>query len=75
VGYSILFSYYEVIGEEERLIDEYQLSYSERKESLETLLRQLNYQFIGNNDLWGLRTNRFMSIAEIISTDSTLLIS
>lgn len=75
MGYSILFSYYEVIGEEERLIDEYQLSYSERKESLETLLRQLNYQFIGNNDLWGLRTNRFMSIAEIISTDSTLLIS
>jgi len=67
VGYTILFSYYEIVGEEARLIDEYRLPSSQQKESLETLLRQQNYEFIGNVDLWGIRTNKFMSIAEIIN--------
>lgn len=66
VDYSILFSYYEIVGEEVQLIDEYKLPYKERKESLEILLCQQNYEFIGNIDLWGIRTNSFMSIAEIV---------
>lgn len=70
VDYSILFSYYEIVGEEAHLIDEYKLPYKERKESLETLLCQQNYEFIGNVDLWGIRTNSFMSIAEIIKNGS-----
>jgi len=53
VGYTILFSYYEIVGEEARLIDEYRLPSSQQKESLETLLIQQNYEF--------------MSIAEIIN--------
>jgi hypothetical protein len=70
VGYSILFSYYEIVEEEVQLIDEYKLPYIERKESLETLLCQQNYEFIGNVDLWGIRTNSFMSIAEIVKNGS-----
>lgn len=66
MDYSILFSYYEIVGEEVQLIDEYKLPYKERKESLEILLCQQNYEFIGNVDLWGIRTNSFMSIAEIV---------
>ncbi|MFP9129070.1 hypothetical protein [Niallia sp. BSM11] len=65
--YSILFSYYEVSGEEERLIEEHKLHITDNKESLEALLKQLNYHFIGNDDLWGFRSNNFMGIAEIIS--------
>ncbi len=37
VGYSILFSYYEIVGEEAHLIDEYKLPYNGQKESLEML--------------------------------------
>ena len=66
MGYSILFSYYEIVGEETHLIDEYKLPYSGQKESLEMLLSEQNYEFIGNVDLWGLRTSKFMSIAEIV---------
>jgi len=67
VFYSIVFSSYEVKGEEERLIEEYKLPLTENKESLESLLKNLNYHFIGNDDLWGFRSNNFMSIAEIVS--------
>lgn len=66
MGYSILFSYYEIVGDEAHLIDEYKLPYEERKEGLETLLSQQNYEFIGNVDLWGIRINSFISIAEIV---------
>ena len=66
VRYSIVFSYYEIAGEEAHLLDEYKLPYREKKENLEKLLSQQNYEFIGNVDLWGLRTNKFMSIAEIV---------
>ena len=66
MGYTILFSYYEIVGEEAHLIDEYKLPVKERKESLETLLIEQNYKFIGNVDLWGFRTSKFMNIAEII---------
>lgn len=70
MDYSILFSYYEIVGEEVQLIDQYKLPYKERKESLEILLCQQNYEFIGNVDLWGIRTNSFMSIAEIVKNGS-----
>lgn len=66
MGYTILFSYYEIVGEEAHLIDEYKLPVNEVKESLETLLIEQNYQFIGNDDLWGFRASKFMNIAEIV---------
>lgn len=65
--YSIIFSNYAIEGEEERLIDEYELPYKENKEVLESILIKLNYQFIGNDDIWGICTNHFMSIAEIVA--------
>ncbi|MGE7718293.1 hypothetical protein [Priestia megaterium] len=64
--YTILFTYYEILGEEERLIDEYKLPLNENKESLEALLIKLNYQFIGNDDMWGFRSSNSMIIAEIV---------
>ncbi|KLV26876.1 Uncharacterised protein [Niallia circulans] len=66
MGYTILFSYYEIVGEEAQLIDEYKLPFNERKESLETLLIEQNYKFIGNVDLWGFHTSKYMNIAEIV---------
>jgi len=65
MGYSILFSYYKVIGEEERLIDEYLLPYTDTKEGLKSILMKQNYQFI-DHDLWGVHIHNFMSIAEIV---------
>jgi len=66
VSYTILFTNYEIRGENERLIEEYKLSLSESKAGTEELLKKLNYHFIGNDDVWGFRSGYFMSIAEII---------
>lgn len=69
VFYTILFSQYEILGEEERLIDEYKLPLKENKESLEALLIKLNYEFIGDVNMWGFKSNNFISIAEIVIAD------
>jgi len=64
--YYLNFSFYEIVKDNAKLIDTYvnQLE-TENKESLEKLLKKLGYEFIGNDDLWGFRTENIIIIAEI----------
>ncbi|MEK4668931.1 hypothetical protein [Niallia sp. FSL R7-0271] len=64
--YLVNFSFYKIMEDNVKLIDTHvNQQATENKESLESLLRLLGFEFIGNDDLWGVRTDNIIIIAEI----------
>ncbi|QCR31946.1 hypothetical protein [Lysinibacillus sp. SGAir0095] len=58
---------YDITEDYERVINEFHLlNIKAGKEAVESLLRNLEFQYIGNNDIWGFQNNNIIVIAEIV---------